>query len=131
MLRRVRKEEVQSEAWVRPDPLDYCLEAWRAWMHAGGSRNLSAKIMGGLVGEGDGHGGDIYEEQHSHDMRIGAATDAMIESLPRLHAWAIYTSCSIATAWRFPRADLALTATDAREALAVKLRKNSCTGSLF
>ncbi|MGV7210487.1 hypothetical protein ACLB1G_21850 [Oxalobacteraceae bacterium A2-2] len=131
MLRRVKKEEVQTETWAQPDPLDYCLDAWKTWMYAGGRRNLDVKIMGGLVGDGDGHGGDLHEAQHSHDMRLGAATDAMIESLSRLHAWAIYRSCGIATAWRFPNADLMTTAAEAKVELVQKLRKNSCTGSLF
>jgi hypothetical protein len=128
---RVKKENAQRDTWERPDPLEYCLALWKEWMHNGGQRTAGTLIMGGLVGNTDGHGSDLHESQHSHDMQIGAATDAMIDSLSRLHAWAIYRSCSIATAWRFPNADLALTAIEARAALAQKLKKNECTRNLF
>lgn len=131
MLHRVKKEDEQRATWVRPDPVDYCLAAWKDWMGSGGQRNLGARIMGGLVGELDGHGADVHEAQHSYDMQVGAATDAMIDSLPRLHTWAIYASCRIATAWRFPNAELITTAADARAALAEKLKKNECTRNLF
>lgn len=131
MLRRVKKQEDRDDSWVRPEPLDYCLEVWKGWMASTGQRNLGARIMGGLVGETDGHGYDLHEAQHSHDMQLAAATDAMIDSLDRIHVWAIYASCSIATAWRFPNADLVTTATDARAELIIKLKKNECTRNLF
>lgn len=131
MLLRVKKQEKQPESWARPDPLDYCLAVWSDWMSDGGGRNLGARIMGGLVGETDGHGQDLHEDQHSQDMQIAAATDAMIDSLERIHFWAIYASCSIATAWRFPRADLVMTAAEARAELVVKLKRNECTRNLF
>jgi hypothetical protein len=131
MLQRVKKQNVQAATWSRPDPLDFCLAVWKDWMASSGQRNLGARIMGGLVGESDGHGYDIHEAQHSHDMQIAAATDAMIDSLPRLHVWAIYKSCSISTAWRFPNADLVTVATEARTELTEKLKKNECTRNLF
>jgi len=131
MLLRVKKKAVRHDTWVRPDPLEYCLAAWKDWMATGGHRNLGARIMGGLVGESDGHGSDVHEAQRSYDMQVGAATDAMIDSLPRLHVWAIYRSCSIATTWRFANADLVATAADARAALTEKLKKNECTSNLF
>lgn len=131
MLRRVKKADIQSDTWVRPDPIDYCLAMWGSWMATGGQRNLGARIMGGLVGESDGHGSDINEEQHSHDMQVGAATDAMIDGLSVMHRWAIYRACGVATQWRYPNADLALTLIDAREQLAVALKKNECTRNFF
>jgi hypothetical protein len=87
--------------------------------------------MGGLAGDADGHGVDLHEAQHTHDMQIGAATDAMIDSLDRIHVWAIYANCRIATAWRFPHADLVVTAAEARAELVLKLKKNECTRNLF
>lgn len=131
MLLRVKKQDVKADAWVRPDPLDYCLAAWKDWIASTGQRNLGARIMGGLVGDADGHGYDIHEAQHSHDMQIGAATDAMIDSLSRLHAWAIYRACGVSTAWRFPNADWMETANEARAELIEKLKKNECTRNLF
>lgn len=122
---------LRVDPWTQPEPLDYCLECWKEWMAGGGSRNLRAATMRGLVGDEDGYGVDLHESQQSRDRRIAEATDAMIESLPRLHFWAIYKTCSIDTAWRFPNADLIDTATDARRALTGKLKNNSCTGILF
>lgn len=131
MLLRAKKETVRVDTWNRPDPLEYCLDLWKDWMHKGGHRSAGTLVMAGLVGEADGHGHDLHEAQHSHDMQVAAATDAMIDSLERHHRWAIYKSCSIATAWRFPNADLATTAADARAALVLKLKKNQCTRNFF
>lgn len=117
--------------WDDLSPLDKCLELWKAWMSGDADRDLGTKTMSGLVGDGDGHGVDLYEAQQASDNRIGAATDAMIESLSRLHFWAIYKSCSIATPWKFPNAEFLVVAVEAREELAKKLRNNVCTGILF
>lgn len=123
--------QLRVDPWTQPEPLDYCLECWKEWMAGGGSRNLGAATMRGLVGDEDGYGVDLHESQQSRDRRIAEATDAMVESLSRLHFWAIYKACSIDTAWRFPNADLIETATEARRMLTGKLKKNSCTGILF
>ena len=131
MLQRVKKQDAKTDSWVRPDPLDYCLDVWKDWMSSAGQRNLGARVMGGLVGDADGHGQDLHEAQHSQDMRIAAATDAMIDSLDRIHVWAIYASCSIVTAWRFPNIDLAQAAIEARALLLPKLKTNSCTANVF
>lgn len=137
MLRRVKKVETQSANWIRPEPLDYCLDVWKDWMRTGGHRNLDSHIMGGLAGDADGHGVNLHEAQHSHDMEVAAATDAMIDSLARIHVWAIYASCSIvsskavALVWRFPNASLVDVAADARAQLLLKLKKNDCTANLF
>lgn len=131
MLRRVKKADAHNNKWVRPDPIDYCLAVWASWMCIGGRRNLDARTMGGLVGESDGHGSDVNEAQHSADMQVGEATDAMIDGLSSLHRWAIYRACNIATAWRFPNADLGQVLQDAREVLEVSLKKNECTRNFF
>jgi hypothetical protein len=60
-------------------------------------------------------------------MKMGETVNAMVDSLPMLHRWAIYKSQGIATAWRFPNADYGNTLTAAREALEEKLRKNIAT----
>jgi len=123
--------ELRVDPWVPPAPLDECLACWKAWMHGDADRNLSAKSMGGLVGNTDGHGADIHEQQQARDTRIAVATDAMIDSLPRQQIWAIYRLCSLATPWRFPGADLVVVGEQARQALLVKLKKNVCTSVLF
>lgn len=131
MLQRVKKQDVQRDSWIRPDPVDFCLNAWGNWMCSGGHRNLEVVTMRGLVGESDGHGSDPHEAQHSQDMQIGAATDAMISGLSRLHYWAIFRSCGFSSVWQFPNADLITTAADARNELMAKLKKNECTRNLF
>lgn len=113
------------------DPVDLCLDIWKRWMRGDPDRDLGAKTMRGLSGEGDGHGTDLFEAQQASDMRMAQATDAMISSLTRLHVWAIYRACSLATVWSFPNACLQDVVLEARQELAAKLRRNICTAVLF
>jgi hypothetical protein len=129
-LRRVRREEIRNTAFTRPDGLELCLACWKDWMTGDQDNDLGVKTMRGLTGEGEG-GPDIYEAQQVADQRIGAATDAMINGLSRIHVWAIYRSCSIATVWKFPNADLLAIVAEAKEQLAEKLKQNVCTATLF
>ena len=131
MLIRIRKQDIQSANWVKPDPLDECLACWKIWIAGDGDRDLGAKTMSGMVGLKDAYGVDLGEAQHARDNRIGAATDAMIDSLKQIHRWAIYTSCSVVTAWKYPHADVIEVATEARAVLTLKLKNNVCTGALF
>jgi hypothetical protein len=122
---------LRVDPWTQPAPLDECLACWKGWMHGDADRDLGAKPMGGLVGDADGHGVDMYEQQQARDTRIAIATDAMIESMQRLHIWAIYKLCSLATPWNFPNADLLSVGEEARQVLVEKLKKNVCTSVLF
>ena len=122
---------VAVTAWTDPDPLDLCLELWKTWMAGDADRDLGTKTMRGLRGEGDGHGMDIHEAQQANDMRIAQATDAMIDSMARIHIWAIYKLCSQATPWRFPNAVFADVALEARGDLTIRLKNNVCTAVLF
>jgi hypothetical protein len=123
------KEKPVQEGAV--DPVDYCLECWKIWMCGDPDRDLGAKTARGLVGNSDGHGVDIHEAQQVHDMKIAEATDAMINSLPRIQIWALCRLCSVSTVWLFVNADLLTVGAEARTALAEKLKRNVCTGSLF
>lgn len=116
---------------AKADPLDLCLELWKAWMGDGVDKDLAAKTMRGLSGDGDGHGVDLHEAQRANDIRIAQATDAMIDSMARIHIWAVYTLCSQATPWRFPHADLVAVGQQARDELRRLLQKNVCTAVLF
>lgn len=131
-LRRVRKEDVSN---VRPqqehDPLDYCLECWSMWLCGDADRDLSSKVMRLPMLGDDPYGRSSDEVQQEREMQIGAAVDAMIDSLSFLHRWAIYATCGVATPWKFPNADLLVEGPAARDALAEKLRRNVCTGVLF
>lgn len=117
--------------WTDPDPLDLCLELWKTWMAGDADRDLGAKTMRGLSGDGDGRGVDLHEAQQANDMRIAQATDAMIDSLTRIHVWAIYTLCSQATPWRFPNAVFDDVAMEARGELIKRLKNNVCTAVMF
>lgn len=127
VLRRVRKDEVPARSAAMADPLDICLECWKDWMAADPDRNLSAKTSRFnrstfLTGE---------EAEQARNNEIGAATDAMIDSLSMLHRWAIYKMCGVATPWGFPRADILVVGPAARDALTEKLKKNVGTRLLF
>lgn len=129
-LRRVRKAEVINKPFVKADGLETCLACWKDWITGDQDTDLGIKTMRGLAGDSVGEA-DLYEAQQDVDQRIGAATDAMINSLSRIHVWAIHRSCSIASVWRFPNADFPSVAAEAREELTVKLKKNVCTATLF
>ncbi|QKY02798.1 hypothetical protein G3257_11460 [Janthinobacterium lividum] len=118
-------------AWSDPDPLDLCLELWAAWMAHDADRDMGIKTMRGLSGDGDGRGVDLHEAQQATDTRIAQATDAMIDSMARIHIWAIYKLCSQATPWRFPNAVFADVALEARAELTRRLKNNVCTAVLF
>lgn len=130
-LVRVRKQDIKIDAWVKPDPMETCLECWKMYMHGDADRDLGAKTMHGLAGDEDAYGVDPSESQQARDMRIGAATDAMIDSLKRIHIWAIYELCSIATPWKYPNADLLIVGPEAMKELERKLKINVATGILF
>lgn len=119
------------DPWTAPDPVDLCLEIWKSWMAGDSDRDLGAKTMRGLSGEGDGHGVDMHEAQQASDLKVAQATDAMISSLSRVHVWAIYRACGLTTVWNFPNSSLMDVAADARTALSIKLKKNICTALLF
>lgn len=130
MLRRVRKEDVRRDSWIEPDPLDKCLDCWKIYMSSDSDRDLKAKTMP-LMGNTDGYGRDAGEEQQARDLQIGAATDAMINSLSRYHQWAISRLTGIITLWSYPNADILIVGPEARTALTEKLKKNVCTGVFF
>lgn len=141
-MRRVTKQEVQCDPFIKPDGLEYCLSCWKVWMQTD-DRNLSAsrmKFEGGDDKDGKeddserekvAYESDPYEEQRKADGKIGLATDAMIESMPRLHVWAIYRMCSISTQWNFPNAAFQDVAEAASNNLRNKLCCHSATAILF
>ncbi len=110
--------------------LDTCLSLWRDWMQLY-DKDLGAKTMRGLAGEGDGFGGDIHDEQRKNDIKIAEATNAMIISLDLPQQWAIKRAFSIAKVWRFNQLDFSVVYFDARKELEQKLKNNICTSVLF
>ena len=130
-MRRVTKAEVNPIFTNDEEQLEYCLECWKLYLRGGDDRDLGTKTMTGMVGNSDGYGSDMYDEQHKTDMQFGQATYVVISALSQLHRWAIYKSCSVASPWNYPNANLVTVAELARIELISKLKKNVCTARRF
>lgn len=131
-LRRVRKEDSPPAVKQDIDPLDICLSCWKMVMSGDSDKDLGAKSMRLLSGDGDGYGNsDPWDSQEKRDREIGDATDAMIDSLKPLHRWAIYKLQGVSTVWMYPNADLLQVGPAALDELRAKLRVNICTRALF
>ncbi len=127
-LRRVRREEAVKPAFNKPDPYAQLLACWVDFMRSN-DRDLG---IGGMKLASDALAEiNVHDAQRAADLKIGEAVDAMVSSLPQLHRWAIKKSQGIATAWRFPSADLGATLAAAREELEAKLRKHVATQLYF
>jgi len=131
MLRRVTKQEYQAQSNIRPDAIGYCLECWRYHMSGTQAANLSARPMGGLTANEDGYGHDPHEAQLAQDAKIGAATNACIESLKPRHKWSVYKTLGMGQVMQFNFADLLHTYDEAKAELERLLKKNFDTGYLF
>ncbi len=130
-LIRVKKDNVPTSSFQAASGLDICLACWRDYMRTD-DRDLGPSRMR-LVGESDraAYDSDPYAEQRKADMKIGEATDAMIDSLPRLYIWAIYKAHGFGQVWRFAPDDFGATLEAAKVALEKKLRGNVATGVKF
>lgn len=142
-IRRAPKG-IAATAWVRPDPVDFCLSLWRVWMHIP-DRERGTQTMefadrrppkrdkdGNLVEvEQGGYESDIDSDQARQDMAVGAAVNAMVSSLSAINRWAICRSTGIATVWRFPEADYLQVALDARQEMEKKLQTHLATATYF
>lgn len=133
-MRRVKKEEIQFNTWIKPDGYTICMACWKAYMHTD-DRDLSASRMKLSTGEpnrtAEGYEHDLYAEQRQADMRIGEAANAMISGLKTVQRWAIYRKYGISTVWNFPSADLLQVLDTAEVLLEEKLRKNLATATMF
>lgn len=104
------------------DGVEYCLDVWAEWMRRD-DRDLGMQSVKG-DGEGDA-------AQARRDNEIAEATDAMMQSLGRLHQWSIKKKFGLARVWKYPHADLAQTFAAAVVELEPLLRKNLATRMLF
>ncbi len=134
-LRRVRRDDVKADSWVKPDGLDHCLECWKVWMGRDDT-DLGMQLQKTLTGKDsrdrdDDAPGDAYAMNTKMDNEVAEATDAMIRGLKTSHQWAIKNKCSVATVWNFPQLDFVAEAQDACEQLEVKLRNNTVTKPFF
>jgi hypothetical protein len=127
---RVRKAAIKPDTWIQPDGFDICLACWKDYMQID-DRDLGTSRVHLTGGAEDlqhvAYEIDPYAEQRKSDLKIGAATDAMIDSLSRLHIWAIYKAYGIGQVWNFPHADFMMTLEVAKRELELKLRRNLAT----
>lgn len=122
---------------IQATPLDICLGHWMTWMHRD-DRDLGAKSQGCIKGDDSQEGYDTNAAADAAEMRmvceIGAATDAMIDSLDRHFKECIYRRCGLVAkhaVWRFPNLNLFNTLPLAEQELAEKLKKNIATRAFF
>lgn len=127
-LRRVRRSEISKPAFNRPDPYAMCMACWIDFMRTD-DRDLRAGTM--KLASDAAADRDVYDEQRLADLKIGAAVNAMVDSLMLQHRWAIYKSQGIASVWRFPNANYEEVLLEARSELEKKLQKNVATRLFF
>lgn len=133
MLRRVRKEEVQAIQPPKQDGLKVCLDCWKLYMDSD-DRDLSAarmKLQSASEDNPEGYESDPYGDQRKADIRIGEATNAMIDDLKPAQRWSIHKACGITTVWNFPSVDFPTTLAGAHADLEKKLRNNIATATVF
>jgi hypothetical protein len=126
-----RAPRIEKPSIPPQDPLELCLSIWAEWMHRKADKDLEAKTMRTLKGDGDAYGKDASELDEQRDIKIAEAVDATVASLPRIHQWAISKSQNLARVWNFPHAAYVDVLESAQENLRNKLRNNICTGVLF
>ena len=138
MLRRVPKEKYQRHDPIRPDPVGYCLECWKFYMGGKGVDSLKAKVMSGLASNQDGYGNDTNEAQLAQDTKVGAVTDAAIDSLSKRQWYLVHKINGIAfvdekthDVWRYRFADMAAEYEAAKVELGKILSTKADTSYLF
>lgn len=132
MLRRVKKSE-SAPAVIAEDKYFYCLDCWKLFMSRS-DQDLGAKAMALPAGpqeDREAYSSNASDEQYKDDIRIGWATDAAINSMPRLHIWSMFRLCGLATVWNFPNSNWSDVAEHAEINLRAKLRNNLVTAQLF
>lgn len=135
--RRVAAPAKREDPFAPHDSLNYCLDCWRGFMSKD-DRDLSAGTMriDYLHESARGLSPDEVEEariaaERKRDMKIGEATDAMINSLAAHLQWAIYKSYGLSRVWRFDQLRYEDYLTLAKLELIEKLKKNVATRLLF
>lgn len=131
-MRRVKKEEVRFETWVKPDGYALCMDCWKTYMSTD-DRDLSASRMQFSGGEQEvtAYESDPYGDQRRADMKIGEAVDAMIDSLKPVESWAVRKKYGVMNVWNFPQADYVAVLLRAEVKLEEILRKNIATAVMF
>lgn len=127
---RVRKEDIPEYKPVeKHDGYAICLDCWKTYMSLD-DRDLSASRMQ-LSGEAAAYESDPYRDQRRADIKIGEATDAMIDSLKPVESWAIRKKYGVMNVWNFPSADYVSVLLRAEDKLRELLQKNVATAVMF
>jgi hypothetical protein len=131
-MRRVKKEEVTFQTWVKPDGYALCMECWKAYMSTD-DRDLSASRMQLRGGEEDpvAYESDPYGDQRRADIKMGESVDAMIDSLKPVESWAVRKKYGVMNVWNFPQADYVAVLLRAEDKLKEMLQKNIATAVMF
>jgi hypothetical protein len=133
-LIRVRKEHVKTDSWIKPDGFDICMACWQDYMRLKERDHGVSRVH--LVGGAEDPErvvceSDPYAEQRKDDLKVGKAANAAVNSLSRLHYWAIYKAYGMGQVWIFPNADFLETLEAAKAELEQKLRRNAVTAVKF
>jgi hypothetical protein len=135
LVKAIEIQPLRVDPWVESDPLDLCLEYWKAWMGRN-NQDLGTQRQKLRTDEDEK---DVQKDSESvaaaaeerREAEIAEATDAAINDLRACDRWAIYKMCGLSTAWRFPLLDFMQTAQGAKVKVEEKLRKNIATRALF
>ena len=132
-LPRVVKAQPKAETFIQADGLELCMECWKEYMHSDERKNAASmmKLSSGSNDPSNGYESDPYGDQRKADLKIGEAANAMVNSLSRIHIWAIYKGYSMGNVWNFPHADYPSTLIEAKIELEKKLRNNIATAVKF
>lgn len=127
-LRRAPKEKPANQAFDQPNAYGMLMACWVDYMRVPDLR-LSAGGMR-LIGDAPPDA-TVGEAQYIADLKMGESVNAMVDSLPAIHRWAIYKSQGISSIWRFPNANYETVLLEARDELEKKLRKHVATRLYF
>jgi hypothetical protein len=129
---RVVKNQFRSEAFIQPDGFDVCMQCWQDYMHSDEKkRGASAMKLCADIDEATGYESDPYAEQRKEDLKLGQCANAMVDSLSRIHQWAIYKGYSMGNVWDYQNADLITVLQEAKIELEKKFRNNLATAVKF
>ena len=135
LVKCIEIQPLQVDPWVAPDPLDVCLECWRAWIGRN-NQDLGTQRQKLRTDDDDKDAGNDSESvaaaaEERRESEIAEATDAAINDLRACDRWAIYKLCGVSTVWKFPLLDFMQTAQSAKMQIEQKLRENIATRALF
>lgn len=113
---------------IQVTPLDRCLAEWTRY-HGRSDKQGGYRYKDSIC-ESEG-AADFEQLTDRVDNDIAMAVDAMVDSLPQHHRWAICIKAGLATAWKFAQLQYDKTLAEAEAELIIKLKRNSATSNFF